>query len=77
VIVNDLERARRWYLGAWALARLATGNRYTRHDAPLSVRRAYTADEMSELGRAAGLVEQARLRDRLGHRYALVFARGE
>jgi ubiquinone/menaquinone biosynthesis C-methylase UbiE len=77
VIVNDLERARRWYLAAWALARVATGNRYTRHDAPLSVRRAYTVEEMSALGRSAGLVERARLRDRLGHRYALVFARAE
>lgn len=72
VVVNDLQRARRFHLAAWALTRVATGNRYTRHDAPLSVRRAYTADETSVLAAAAGLSEEARFRDRLGHRWALV-----
>jgi SAM-dependent methyltransferase len=72
VIVNDLERARRWLLAAWLLSRLGTGNRYTRHDAPLSVRRAYTADELGRLATTVGLAETARFRDRLGHRYALV-----
>ena len=28
------------WLGAWLIGHLLTGNRYTRHDAPLSVRRA-------------------------------------
>jgi ubiquinone/menaquinone biosynthesis C-methylase UbiE len=74
VVINDLDRAQRWWLGAWLLSRLMTGNRYTRHDAPLSVRRAYTADELSALGAAAGLREKRRLRDRLGHRYALILA---
>lgn len=58
VIINDLER--RWpnYLGARLLARtLWAGNRLTRHDGPLSVRRAFTADELSALARAAGLVD--------------------
>ena len=40
----------RW-LGAWLLGHLLTGNRYTRHDAPLSVRRAYRVDEALELVR--------------------------
>lgn len=75
VIVNDLDRARRWWLAAWLLTRLTTINRYTRHDAPLSVRRAYRPNEMAGLAEAAGLREVARLRDRLGHRYALVLAR--
>jgi hypothetical protein len=72
VIINDLDRARRWWIGAWLLTRVATGNRYTRHDAPLSVRRAYRPDELSALAARADLVELRRLRDRLGHRYALV-----
>lgn len=76
VIVNDLDRARRWWLGAWLLSRLTTANRYTRHDAPLSVRRAYRAHEMSALAAAAGLSEVERLTDRLGHRYALVLTPG-
>ena len=73
VIVNDLNRGSIWWIGAWLLAHVASGNRYTRHDAPLSVRRAYRADEMSALGRAAGLRELARHHDRLGYRYAIVF----
>jgi ubiquinone/menaquinone biosynthesis C-methylase UbiE len=72
VIVNDLQRSRRWWIAAWLLTRIATGNRYTRHDAPLSVRRAYTADEMRSLASSAGLRESRRFRDLLGHRYALV-----
>ena len=72
VIVNDLDRARRWWLGARLLTLLATGNRYTRHDAPLSVRRAYRPDEIGALARAAGLREVARLWARPGYRYALV-----
>ena len=73
VIVNDLDRARRWWLGAWLLSRLATANRYTRHDAALSVRRAYRPNELSALAARSGLVEVGRLRGLLGHRYALVF----
>jgi ubiquinone/menaquinone biosynthesis C-methylase UbiE len=72
VIVNDLDRARRWWLGAWLMTRLTTRNRYTRHDAPLSVRRSYRPNELASLAAAAGLREVARLRDRLRHRYALV-----
>jgi ubiquinone/menaquinone biosynthesis C-methylase UbiE len=74
VIVNDLDRARRWHVLAWLMTRLLTANRYTRHDAPMSVRRAYTPDEASALAAVAGLREVGRLRDRLGHRYALVLA---
>jgi ubiquinone/menaquinone biosynthesis C-methylase UbiE len=73
VIVNDLDRARRWWVLAWLMTRLTTRNRYTRHDAPLSVRRAYTPDEVAAMAAEAGLTESARLRDRMGHRYALVF----
>ncbi|MEX2547220.1 MAG: methyltransferase domain-containing protein [Chloroflexota bacterium] len=74
VIVNDLDRRRIWWLGAWLLAHAATGNRYTRHDAPLSVRRAYRPNELSAMAEAHGLREVARYRSRPGYRYAVVFA---
>lgn len=75
VIVNDLARGRIWWTAAWLLSRIATRNRYSRHDAPLSVRRAYSPDEISALGAAAGLREVRRYRHVLGYRYAIAFAR--
>lgn len=72
VIVNDLFRRWHAWLGAWLLTRLATGNRYTRHDGPLSVRRAYQPAELARLAREAGLRPERLLRDPLGQRYALV-----
>lgn len=54
-ILNDLHRSRLGYAAAWLAARLTTRNRLTRHDAPLSVRRAYTAAELAGLLRRAGI----------------------
>ena len=59
IVVNDLLRGRIAWLGAWLLSHLATRNRYTRYDAPLSVRRAYTVAELTSLIAAAGLRGQA------------------
>jgi ubiquinone/menaquinone biosynthesis C-methylase UbiE len=73
VIVNDLDRAWRFFAGAWLLSRLLTRNAYTRHDAPLSVRRAYRPAELAQLAARVGLVEVARFGGFLGHRYALAF----
>jgi ubiquinone/menaquinone biosynthesis C-methylase UbiE len=53
-IVCDLRRSRLGYFGAFVYAHLTSRNRLTRHDAPLSVRRAYTPAEALELARAAG-----------------------
>jgi SAM-dependent methyltransferase len=53
-LVADLRRSVFGYLGAWLLVRTFTRNRLTRYDAPLSVRRAYTCDEVLALARAAG-----------------------
>ena len=75
VIVNDLDRASRFWLGAWLLGHLLTRNRYTRHDGPLSVRRAYRPAEVEAMAAASGLECRVRLGGLLGHRYALVFAR--
>lgn len=72
VIVNDLDRARRWYLLARLVTTLFTGNPITRHDGPLSTRRAYRPAELARLAERAGLVETARIGGLLGYRYALV-----
>lgn len=71
VVINDLTRGRFLYLGAWLLAHVATTNRYTRHDGPLSVRRAYTPDELVSLLEQAGLEVVARIRGPFGHRWAI------
>jgi ubiquinone/menaquinone biosynthesis C-methylase UbiE len=71
VVVNDLVRARHHWLLAHALVRLGTRNRYTRHDGPLSVRRAYTRGELRALLAAAGLRPLAEIAGVLGHRVAI------
>jgi ubiquinone/menaquinone biosynthesis C-methylase UbiE len=71
VVVNDLERSRLGWIGAWLIGHLLTGNRYTRHDAPLSVLRAYRTDEMKVLLQAAGLSPVRTLRRAFGQRYAI------
>ncbi|MCC7022924.1 MAG: methyltransferase domain-containing protein [Thermomicrobiales bacterium] len=54
-IVNDIRRCVAGYLAAWAASRVATRNRLTRHDMPLSVRRAYTPGELRALLAEAGI----------------------
>jgi len=73
VVVNDLDRGWRWWAGGWLLTRVLTRNAYTRHDAPLSVRRAYTANEVVDLARRVDLRLVARYQTRPAYRYALVF----
>jgi SAM-dependent methyltransferase len=53
-VVGDLVRSAIAYAGTWLYANLTTRNRLTRHDAPLSVRRAYTPAEALALARDAG-----------------------
>jgi ubiquinone/menaquinone biosynthesis C-methylase UbiE len=71
VIVNDLTRGRRYWLVAWLLTRLIARGRYTRHDGPLSVRRAYTAREARELLGRAGLRPVVQVHALGGHRWAV------
>jgi SAM-dependent methyltransferase len=75
VVVNDLVRGRLALAGAWALTRVATRNRYTRSDAPLSVRRAYTRTELEGLVGAAGLIVVDRFDGFAGHRWAITAVR--
>jgi SAM-dependent methyltransferase len=56
-IVNDLRRGAIGYGATWLASRLTTRNRLTRHDAPLSVRRAYTPVELRSLLDEAGVVD--------------------
>jgi len=55
IVVNDLVRGRRAWLGTWLAVHTLARSRYTRHDGPLSVRRAYSREELAGLIRAAGL----------------------
>jgi ubiquinone/menaquinone biosynthesis C-methylase UbiE len=54
-ILNDIRRCLAGYGAAWAASRVATRNRLTRHDMPLSVLRAYTPNELRALLRQAGI----------------------
>ena len=71
VVVNDLVRARRHWIGARVLLTLATSNRYTRHDGPMSVQRSYTRVELRALLAAAGLLPVAEITAFAGHRVAI------
>jgi len=75
IVVNDLARGRLAWLGAWLLVHLATTNRFTRHDGPLSVRRAYTLPEARALVDAAGLRVVHEEVGFLRHRWAIAAVR--
>lgn len=57
VVVIDLERTRLTYAGVWLVTRVA--NRVAAHDGPVSVRRAFTYDELRALAARAGLAAPA------------------
>jgi ubiquinone/menaquinone biosynthesis C-methylase UbiE len=71
VVVNALARGWLPWIGAWLLSHALTGNAFTRHDAPLSVRRAYTAHEASALLERAGLRPVVETHGFLRHRWAI------
>ncbi|MFL5727089.1 MAG: methyltransferase domain-containing protein [Chloroflexota bacterium] len=75
VVVNDLVRGRLFVLGAWLVSHLATGNRLSRNDAPLSVRRAYSREELRGLCDEAGLRVVGEVGGFVGHRVAIVAVR--
>ena len=72
IVVNDLARGRLAWLGAWLVTHTLAASRYTRHDGPLSVRRAYTRPEVDGLLRRAGLEPVRAFTGFAGHRYAIV-----
>jgi ubiquinone/menaquinone biosynthesis C-methylase UbiE len=71
VVINELDRTRLGWVGAWLIGHLLTGNRYTRRDAPLSVQRSYRAHEMVAMLRAAGLSPVRIVRGSFDQRYAI------
>jgi SAM-dependent methyltransferase len=74
LIVVDLRRTYLAYIGTWLATHVFARNRLTRHDGPLSVLRAYTADEMTSIARDAGLA-QFHIRRRHFFRLVLVWHR--
>jgi 2-polyprenyl-3-methyl-5-hydroxy-6-metoxy-1,4-benzoquinol methylase len=54
-ILNDLRRSAAGFLATAAASRITTHNPLTRNDAPLSIRRAYTPDELRALLGRAGI----------------------
>ncbi|MGH2489161.1 MAG: methyltransferase domain-containing protein [Candidatus Limnocylindria bacterium] len=75
VVVNDLSRRRITLMGAWLLSRTFTRNRCSRHDAPLSARRAYTLREAIGLLAEAGLRPISVTHGVFGHRWAIAAVR--
>ena len=75
VVVNDLVRGRLFVIGAWLLSRVATRNRLSRYDAPLSVRRAYSRAELRAVLDEAGLRPVAEFGGFIGHRVAIAAVR--
>jgi ubiquinone/menaquinone biosynthesis C-methylase UbiE len=71
IVVNDLARGRLHWLGAKALTTVLTRNAFTRHDGPMSVRRAYTRAEVRALLAAADLRPVADIGGLAGHRFAI------
>ncbi|MBI4588894.1 MAG: methyltransferase domain-containing protein [Candidatus Rokubacteria bacterium] len=71
-VVNDLMRSRVGYAVVWLATRLFARNRLSRHDGPLSVRRAYTAEEIRALAREAGISRIRIVRHPLCVRLAVV-----
>ncbi len=71
VVINDLTRGRIFWLGGWLLVHAIATSRFTRHDGPLSVRRAYTRRELADLVSAAGLTTVSTRVAFAGHRVAI------
>lgn len=71
VVINDLQRGFLEWLGAWLVLHAMTRNRFTLHDGPLSVRRAYTRAEVARLLERAELRPVAWHLGFAGHRWAV------
>lgn len=72
VVVNDLLRTRWAWALVWLATRLFARHRFSRHDGPLSVRRAYAPDELRALAGKAGLPNLTIVRHRLWARLLAV-----
>jgi ubiquinone/menaquinone biosynthesis C-methylase UbiE len=75
IVINDLSRRPITFIGAWLLSHALTTNHYSRHDAPLSARRAYTLNEARSLMARADLQPVSISRGIVGHRWAIAAVR--
>ena len=57
VVINDLARSRLALVLVWLATRVLAVHPISRHDGPLSVRRAYAPAELAELFRRAGVLD--------------------
>jgi len=71
IVLNDLARGWLPWIGAWLLLHVLTRNRLTRHDGPLSVRRAYSLGEAKAMLVVAGVRVVHEETGLFGHRWAL------
>ncbi|HET7030452.1 MAG TPA: methyltransferase domain-containing protein [Candidatus Limnocylindrales bacterium] len=71
IVVNDLVRGRLFWIGGWLLVHAIATSRFTRHDGPLSVRRAYSRGELAALVADAGLMTVSTRVGFAGHRVAI------
>jgi SAM-dependent methyltransferase len=71
IVMNDLVHARQFWLGGWLIVHAIGTSRYTRHDGPVSVRRAYSRTELRAMLAVAGLTPVAELAGFAGHRVAI------
>lgn len=71
IVVNDLVRGRLAWVGGWLLVHAIATSRYTRHDGPLSIRRAYSRTELIALLAVAGLAPVRVIGGFAGHRVAI------
>jgi ubiquinone/menaquinone biosynthesis C-methylase UbiE len=70
IIMNDLKRSVRAWAWIWGLTRLLRAHPIVQNDAPLSVRNAFTKNELEYLARQAGL-SYVRVQPHFGYRFTL------
>lgn len=70
IVMNDLKRSVRAWAWIWAISRLARANPVVQYDGPLSVKRAFTPQELRNFARLAG-VTYASVRTHFGYRLTL------
>ena len=70
IIMNDLKRSARAWAWIWAFSRLARTHPIVQYDGPLSVKRAFTSQELRDFARRAG-VTYAKVYTHFGYRLTL------
>lgn len=70
IIMNDLKRSARAWAWIWSLSRIFGAHPIVQHDGPLSVRRAFTSQELRHYAQAAGL-PYLKVHTHFGYRFTL------